>query len=184
MARTAGRMAWLFGEPGWGVEAHPDAKSRQRARAEAWSGAKSFRQRRFLHGSGFLAVSGGIGKAAGGAYRQLPEHSRPAESRRRIPTGFHQPAQGCEQRATLGKPVSLPSSTRKGLYPSPAHKPAAGPHDTTLLGLVAPRAEHPGWLAARNPGLEDTIPLGWGRRWKAPIRFPLAIYHSLCLTRP
>jgi hypothetical protein len=144
MARTAGRMAWIFGEPRWGLVGHRDTENRQRARAEAWSGAKSFRQRRFLHGSWFLAVSEAIGKAAGGTYRQLPEYSRPAQSRRRIPTGFHQPAQGCEQRATLGKPFPLPSSTLKGLHPRPAQKPAVGPQDTTLSRLETSRAEHPG----------------------------------------
>jgi hypothetical protein len=61
-----------------------------KGRGGARPGTYAFRQRRFLNGSWFLAVSGGIGEAAGGAYRQLPEHSQQAESRRRIPTGFYQ----------------------------------------------------------------------------------------------
>src|SRR5208282_1795561 len=43
MARAAGQVAWLFGEPDRGVESHRDAGTRQRVRAEAWSGACSFR---------------------------------------------------------------------------------------------------------------------------------------------
>ena len=43
MARAAGRVAWLFGEPDRGVEGHRDAATRQGARAKAWFGPNSFR---------------------------------------------------------------------------------------------------------------------------------------------
>jgi hypothetical protein len=41
-----------------------------------------------------------------------------------IPTGFHHPAQGCEERATLGHRHQK-TPTLKGLYPSPAPVPTA-----------------------------------------------------------
>jgi len=114
---SAGRAAWLFGEPGREVEGHRYEGTRQRARAEAWSGAKSFRQRRFLHGSWFLAVSGGIGKAAGGAYRQLPEHSRQAESRHN-PFGIGEGVEGLWHGWVLiVRALAIPPKTAKNRAP-------------------------------------------------------------------
>ena len=72
----------------------------------------------------------------------------------RIPTGFRHEARGCEERATLGN----------------CHEMKRNPEGVVARAIVKatqPRwgrnrlcIGDPGWLVPRNPGLDDTIPLG------------------------
>jgi len=76
-----------------------------------------------------------------------------------IPKGLRPPAQGCEERATLGK-GRTEAPTLKGLWQ--AHDGSCvGKHGvTTLSGFDRTRPSTQGSSQARNPGLKDTIPLG------------------------
>src|SRR5438093_9889296 len=79
--------------------------------------------------------------------------THPEPDLERIPTGFRTTAQGCEERATLGRPHRR-SSTPTGL----CH--VRDNSATTPLGLITPRTHFPGLPMPGNPGLEVAIPLG------------------------
>jgi hypothetical protein len=72
----------------------------------------------------------------------------------RIPKGFRLKAQGCEARATLGKRCGGCQPQRGCACLRPAFRPQP------RLGCRFPPDRFPGLLVPRNPGLEDTIPLG------------------------
>src|SRR5580765_805505 len=84
----------------------------------------------------------------------------PPESRsRRIPKGFCHKAQGCEERATLGKhPVT--ESTLKGLWRGPVLRKRQANQDTTLSGLNFVRHREPRVARASQPWAGGHNPFG------------------------
>ncbi len=74
-----------------------------------------------------------------------------------IPKGLHHPAQGCEQRATLGRHVPYNSATLKELNPNKLHLPRSG--------NLAHDHGHP--LAARGVLEIDATPSELKRNWTA-----------------
>ena len=80
-----------------------------------------------------------------------------------IPKGLHHAAQGCEERATLGatflgpiNPERVAAQPTTDTPSQAAMQPLSGLEDRLHIATQ-------GSSQARNPGLKDSIPLGWPR---------------------